>query len=203
MRPSRKFLRALCVLTFGGGVALVALGLKVSLAAHLGASAAALAALGGAVVLLSVLGFVGAGRDKSALLLLYFFLHFLLLACLLVACYAAFVFQDALASWLKHHWGASVLNYLRSKSCCETYEGAEAYLKHRVTVLGIVGVVCMVVELIALYCVVRIVTVPIVMKSMLTVINTLFFVLGVGIFAYGLSVKVHDEMTSGQQWIGA
>lgn len=45
------------------------------------------------MVVLSVLGFVGAGREKSGLLMLYFFLNFFLVTCLLVASYAAFCFQ--------------------------------------------------------------------------------------------------------------
>lgn len=45
------------------------------------------------VVVLSVLGFVGAGREKSGMLMLYFFLNFFLVTCLLVASYAAFCFQ--------------------------------------------------------------------------------------------------------------
>lgn len=49
MRPSRKFLRFLCALSFAGGAALLALGLNVALTAHLHASAVALASLGGYV----------------------------------------------------------------------------------------------------------------------------------------------------------
>lgn len=49
MRPSRKFLRFLCALSFAGGATLLALGLNVALTAHLHASAAALASLGGYV----------------------------------------------------------------------------------------------------------------------------------------------------------
>lgn len=54
MRPSRKFLRFLCVLSFAGGAALLALGINVALTAHLHASAAALASLGGYVDCLAV-----------------------------------------------------------------------------------------------------------------------------------------------------
>ncbi|RLN93981.1 hypothetical protein BBJ28_00018644 [Nothophytophthora sp. Chile5] len=201
MRPSRKFLRVLTLLSFSVGVALLALGLQVSLAAHLGASAAALAGLGGCVVLLSALGFVGAGREKSGPLMLYFFLNFFLATGLFVACYAAFFFRDALESWLKHHWSAAILAALREKSCCTTYEATVDYLEHRVLVLGIIGVACIALVLTSMYCVVRIVTVPIVMRNMLSVMNAVFIVFGTGLFIYGLSVKTHDEMTSGQQWI--
>ncbi|RLN95494.1 hypothetical protein BBJ28_00017816 [Nothophytophthora sp. Chile5] len=201
MRPSRKFLRVLTLLSFSVGVALLALGLQVSLAAHLGASAAALAGLGGCVVLLSALGFVGAGREKSGPLMLYFFLNFFLATGLFVACYAAFFFRDALESWLKHHWSAAILAAMREKSCCATYEATVEYLEHRVLVLGIVGVACIALVLTSMYCVVRIVTVPIVMRNMLSVMNAVFTVFGTGLFIYGLSVKTHDEMTSGQQWI--
>ncbi|KAF4319703.1 hypothetical protein BBO99_00006174 [Phytophthora kernoviae] len=201
MRPSRKVLRLLCLLSFAGGVSLLGLGLQISLSSHVGASAAALSGLGGCVVLLALLGFVGAGRDKSRLLLLFFFLNFLLLTGLFVACYAAFFFRDALESWVKHHWSSDVLAALREKECCATYDKTVDYLEHQLVVVGAVGVVCMLLVVAAMYCVVRIVTVPIVMRSMLSVTNAVFVLLGTGLFIFGLSVKVHDEMTSGQRWI--
>ncbi|KAH7463586.1 hypothetical protein PRIC1_006710 [Phytophthora ramorum] len=201
MRPSRKFLRLLTLLSFGCGVSLLGLALHLVLSTNFSASAAALAALGGCVVLLSALGFVGAGRDKSRLLLLFFFVNFVLVTGLFVACYAAFFFQDALESWVKHHWTAHVLAALRDTSCCATYSDAVQYLEHRVAVVGAVGVACMLLVLASMYCVVRIVTVPIVMRSMLSVMNAIFTLLGTGLFIFGLSVKVHDEMTSGQRWI--
>ncbi|TYZ57050.1 hypothetical protein PybrP1_010702 [[Pythium] brassicae (nom. inval.)] len=201
MRVSRKVLRVLCALTFAGGAALLALGIHVAITAHLHASAAALATLGGAVLALSTLGFVGAGREKSGALMLFFFLHLLLAACLVIASYAAFCFQDTLESWLKHHWGHDVLAYLRAQPCCSSYERAVTHLEAKFVQLGAVGAACLALVLASLYCVVRIVTVPIVMKSMLTVINGIFLLLGLGIFACGLSVKARDEMTAGQEWI--
>ncbi|POM57595.1 Hypothetical protein PHPALM_37870 [Phytophthora palmivora] len=201
MRPSRKFLRLLTLLSFSCGVSLLGLAVHIVATTDFGASAAALAALGGCVVLLSVLGFVGAGRDKSRLLLLFFFADFVLVTGLFVACYAAFFFQDALESWVKHHWTAPVLAALRDTSCCVTYSDAVEYLEHRVVVIGAVGVACMLLVIASMYCVVRIVTVPIVMRSMLSVMNAVFTLLGTGLFIFGLSVKVHDEMTSGQRWI--
>lgn len=203
MRPSRKLLRVLTALSFAGGVALLALGAHVSLRAHLGASAAALSALGALVALLSALGFAGAGRDKSGLLLLFFFLSFLLVASLFVACYAAFCFQDALEAWLKHHWAARVLEHLRALDDCTAFEPCAEYLERRVEQLGAVGAALVALALAQMYCVVRIVTVPIVMKSMLSFVNAVFVALGAGLFGYGLAVKVHADMTSGQQWIGA
>jgi hypothetical protein len=93
--------------------------------------------------------------------------------------------------------------------------------------LGAIGFACIALVLASLYCVIRIVTVPIVMKNMLTVINFIFIALGAGkqltvkvwlsfvpgvlttvffaysgVFAYGLTVKSRDEMTAGQEWIG-
>ncbi|KAG3032821.1 hypothetical protein PC121_g4252 [Phytophthora cactorum] len=201
MRPSRKFLRLLTLLSFGCGVALLGVALHVMLTTDFGASAAALSALGLGVVLLSLLGFAGAGRDKSRLLLLFFFVNFLLVTGLFVACYAAFFFQDALESWVKHHWTANVLAALRDSSCCATYSDAVDYLEHRVVAIGAIGVACMLLVIASMYCVVRIVTVPIVMRSMLSVMNVAFTLLGTGLFIFGLSVKVHDEMTSGQRWI--
>lgn len=191
----------LCALTFAGGAALLALGIRITLTAHLQASAAALASIGAFVVLLSVLGFVGAGRDKSALLMAYFFLNFLLLTGLFVASYAAVAFQDSLAAWLKRNWTHPILDYLRSKPCCVNYATASSYLESQFITLGVIGFVCFALVLVAMYCVIRIFTVPIVMKNLLTVLNLIFVILGVGIFAYGASVKSKDELTSGQEWI--
>ncbi|KAG7391960.1 hypothetical protein PHYPSEUDO_002666 [Phytophthora pseudosyringae] len=201
MRPSRKFLRLLTLLRFGCGVSLLGLALHLVLTTKFGASAAALAALGGCVVALSALGFVGAGRDKSRLLLLFFFADFVLVTGLFAACYAAFFFQDALESWVKHHWTTHVLTALRDTACCATYSDAVQFLERRVALIGAIGVACMLLVVASMYCVVRIVTVPIVMRSMLSVMNAVFALLGTGLFVFGLSVKVHDEMTSGQRWI--
>ncbi|ETO85626.1 hypothetical protein F444_00711 [Phytophthora nicotianae P1976] len=201
MRPSRKFLRLLTLLSFCCGVALLGFALHVVMTTDFGASAAALSALGMGVVLLSLLGFIGAGRDKSRLLLIFFFVNFLLVTGLFVACYTAFFFQDALESWVKHHWTANVLAALRDSSCCATYSEAVDYLEYRVVAIGAIGVACMLLVIASMYCVVRIVAVPIIMRSMLSVMNAIFTLLGTGLFIFGLSVKVHDEMTSGQRWI--
>ncbi|KAK1929837.1 hypothetical protein P3T76_014683 [Phytophthora citrophthora] len=201
MRPSRKLLRVLTLLSFSCGVTLLGLALHLVISTEFGASAAALASLGGCVVVLSILGFIGAGRDKSRLLLLFFFINFLLVTGLFVACYAAFFLQDALESWVKHHWTSNVLAALRETSCCATYNDAVDYLEHRVVIIGAIGVTCMLLVIASMYCVVRIVTVPIVMRSMLSVMNVAFMLLGTGLFIFGFSVKVHDEMTSGQRWI--
>lgn len=73
-----------------------------------------------------------------------------------------------------------MLAYLRAQPCCSSYERAVTHLEAKFVQLGAVGVACLVIMLASLYCVVRIVTVPIVMKSMLTVINGIFLLLGVG-----------------------
>ncbi|DBA05045.1 TPA: hypothetical protein N0F65_000733 [Lagenidium giganteum] len=201
MRPSRKILRAICALTFVCGAALLGLGVHVSVTAHLHASAAALAALGAIVLLLATLGMVGAGREKSGVLMLYFFVNFFLITCLFVASYAAFCFNGTLEAWVKHHWSDPMLDYMRAQPCCATYEATVQHLEARMMLMGAIGFACIALQLISMYCVVRIVTVPIVMKNMLTVINLIFVVLGAGIFAYGVTVKYHDELTAGQHWI--
>ena len=151
-------------------------------------------------MLLSVLGFVGAKRDrKSRLLLLFFFCNFLLVSSLFVMCYAAFFFQDALESWIKHHWAASAL---RDKPCCTTYSDTVQYLKRCAVIVGGLGIACMLLVISAMYCVVRIVTVSVVMRRMQSVLNVVFMILGTGLFVVGLLCDAHDEMTSGQKWMG-
>lgn len=201
MRPSRKFLRLLTLLSFLCGGLLLGLALHLVTMIDFNASAAALGLLGFSVVLLSALGFVGAKREKSRLLLLFFFVNFLLVTGLFVACYAAFFFQDALNSWVKHHWTARVLAGLREQACCATYSGTIDYLYDRMMAIGVIGTICTLAVLLSMYCVVRIVTVPIIMRSMLSVMNIALTLLGTVLFIVGLSVKVHDEMTSGQKWI--
>lgn len=134
------------------------------------------------IVLMAVLGFAGAGRDKSNALMIFFFFNLFLVTCLFVASYAAFCFKDTVASWVKHHWSSSVLAYLRTQSCCGTYESAVDYLEGNFMALGAIGFAVIVVSLLSLHCVVRIVTLPIVMKSMLTVINIIFMALGSSAF---------------------
>lgn len=99
---------------------------------------------------------------------------------ILILC--SYIAQDTLESWLKHHWSDDVLTYLRAQPCCSTYEGTVSYLEHKFVRLGAIGFACIAVVVASLYCVIRIVTVPIVMKNMLTVINFIFLVLGVGTF---------------------
>ncbi|CAI5743651.1 unnamed protein product [Peronospora destructor] len=199
-RRSRRFLRFLTFLSCGCGVSLVSLVLHHVLATAFEVTAAALAALGCCVVLLSILGFIGAGRDKSGLLLLFFFINFLLVTGLFVSCYAAFFFQDVLDSWIKRHWATDVLKALRDTPCCATYSDTVQYLERGVMIMGSVAVACMVLVIASMYCVVRIVTVPIIMRSMLSVMNAIYMLLGTGVFILGLSVHGHDEMTSGQRW---
>uniref|UniRef100_M4BF15 Uncharacterized protein n=1 Tax=Hyaloperonospora arabidopsidis (strain Emoy2) TaxID=559515 RepID=M4BF15_HYAAE len=173
--------------------------LHVRIATNLRSSAAALVTLSSFVMLLSVLGFVGAKRDrKSRLLLLFFFCNFLLVSSLFVMCYAAFFFQDALESWIKHHWAASAL---RDKPCCTTYSDTVQYLKRCAVIVGGLGIACMLLVISAMYCVVRIVTVPVVMRRMQSVLNVVFMILGTGLFVVGLLCDAHDEMTSGQKWM--
>ncbi|KAL7680406.1 putative tetraspanin/Peripherin [Plasmopara halstedii] len=201
MRPSRKFLRLLTLLSFVCGISLLGLALDIVTTTDFNDSAAALGSLGFGVILLSILGFVGAGKERSRLLLLYFFINFLLVTGLFVLCYAAFFFQDALKSWVKHHWTANVLARLRQASCCTTYNDAVEYLYNRMVAVGIIAVICLLVVVLSMYCVVRIVSVPIIMRSMLSVMNVAFTLLGTVLFIVGMVVKMHDEMTSGQKWI--
>ncbi|TDH70470.1 hypothetical protein CCR75_001561 [Bremia lactucae] len=201
MRPTRKLLRLLTLLSFCCGVSLLGLALHVVISTTFGATAASLGFLGLCIVLLSVLGFVGAGREKSRLLLFFFFMNFALVTGLFVACYAAFFLQNALDTWVKHHWTAPVLAGLRQSSCCTTYSDAVVYLHKRSVAIGAIGMTCMLLILFSMYCVVRIVTVPIIMRNMLSVMNVALTLLGIALFLFGLSGKVHEEMTSGQTWI--
>uniref|UniRef100_A0AAV1TNU1 Tetraspanin n=1 Tax=Peronospora matthiolae TaxID=2874970 RepID=A0AAV1TNU1_9STRA len=199
MRQSRTNLRVLTVLSFSCGILMWIFALQVRRATNLRSSAAALVTLSSFVMLLSVLGFVGAKRDrKSRILLLFFGCNFLLVSSLFVMCYAAFFFQDALESWIKHHWAASAL---RDKPCCTTYSDTVQYLKRCAVIVGGLGTVCMLLVISAMYFVVRIVTVPVVMRRMQSVLNVVFMILGTGLFAVGLLCYAHDEMTSGQKWM--
>ncbi|CAI5739603.1 unnamed protein product [Hyaloperonospora brassicae] len=202
MRPSRTFLRLLTILSFGCGLLMASFALHLRIAVGLRAGAAALATISNFVMLLSVLGFVGSRRGrKSRLLLVFFFCDFLLVTCLFAMCYAAFLFQDVLELWVKRHWTASVLSALRDAPCCATYSDTVRYLTHCAVIVGGMGIACMLLVIAAMYCVVRIVTVPIVMRRLQSVLNVVFMLLGTALFAIGLACNVYDAMTSGQKWM--
>lgn len=201
MRPARKALRAICVLTFLCGAALVALSIHVGYHVKLHASAVMLGVLGGFVALLSSLGFVGAGREKSGMLMLFFFVNFLLLTCLLVASYGVICFRESIEAWVRHHWDHAVLAFMRTQPCCATYDTMVQFMEARMMMLSAVGFSALVLLLLSMYLVVRIVTVPIVMKHMLTVINVIFFFAGASLLAYGAAVKYKEEPTAGQRWM--
>jgi uncharacterized protein YacL len=95
-----------------------------------------------------------------------------------------------------------VLALLRQNDCCSSYENAVSYLENKFLLIGSIGFICIGLIVASLVCVVRIVTIPIVMKSLLTVINFIFILLGTGVFSWGIYVKSHDDMTAGQHWIG-
>ncbi|KAF1785696.1 Tetraspanin/Peripherin [Phytophthora cactorum] len=180
MRPSRKFLRLLTLLSF-------AVAWRCSAWRCTPGRRAAF-----------MLGFAGAGRDKSRLTAA-------LLLRELPTCHGALrgLLRGLLLPGRTRVLGQAPLDgqctgALRDSSCCATYSDAVDYLEAPRGGNWSHCVACMLLVIASMYCVVRIVTVPIVMRSMLSVMNVAFTLLGTGLFIFGLSVKVHDEMTSGQ-----
>ena len=68
--------------------------------------------------------------------------------------------------------------------------------------LGAVGLVCVVCLLFACHCAIRILTVPIIMKNMLEIINVMFFFVSFCVMAVGVYTSKHTEVEAGNHWIG-
>jgi hypothetical protein len=112
---------------------------------------------------------------------------------------SALAFQDSFGVYVKHHW--EDLGSLKAQSCCTTTADMNGWLERNFTILGIVGLISCVFMSYGCLCAVRILTVPIIMKNMLVVINIMFFgaafmIMGVGVFALD-----HDEVEAGNKWI--
>jgi hypothetical protein len=186
--------------------------------------ASALAALGGLVVLMSVIGFWGAKNETHSMLLgvraaydyslceaisltiatplfspQYFYITCFLMMLMFLFSVSALAFQDTFAVYVEHHW--EDLGQLKSQACCTDIDKMNAWLERNFTMLGVVGLVTCVFMAYGCLCAVRILTVPIIMKNMLVVINAMFFaaaflIMMVGVFALG-----HDEVEAGNKWI--
>lgn len=74
-------------------------------------------------------------------------------------------------------------------------------IKKHNRVAGGIGISTIFFLTIGLVCSVRILTVPVIMKNMLTMINTGFFFLGIGVLLMGSYVASHSNEVEGVEWI--
>jgi hypothetical protein len=161
--------------------------------------ATALAALGGLVVLMSIIGFYGGKDEKNWMLLGYFYVSCFLIMLMILFSISALAFQENLGPYVQHHWDD--LTELKAQSCCKTMGKMQSFLESNFSILGFVGLISVVFMMYGCNCAVKILTVPIIMKNMLTVINVMFFVTAGGIMATGVFSLGHAEMEAGNQWI--
>lgn len=104
--------------------------------------------------------------------------------------------------WVKHNWDTPSLALLRKQGCCDTAQDTTKFLKFNFMALGILGFTLVGLLLIALQCTLKIVTLPIIMRNLVTTINVVFIAMGAGLIVVGLQLNLHEEMEMGHEWIG-
>ncbi|KDO27097.1 hypothetical protein SPRG_07808 [Saprolegnia parasitica CBS 223.65] len=210
LRRYRRTLQATTLLGTVGGVVVAYYGITLSSlvqaaapgGARLAVAAIALATIGCLYACASMLGFCGstAKHERVRCLMIYFYATIVVSVLLVLFTYMALAAPSAIANWLRLHW--SVLG-LEGHACCQTYDSAITYLSHRFTTLGGLAVASIACMFASLYCVIKIVTVPTVMRDILSVINVIFVFLGLATFGYGLYMMAHDALDAGEDWIAS
>ncbi|OQR95181.1 hypothetical protein ACHHYP_00236 [Achlya hypogyna] len=210
IRRYRRTLQVVTILGIVGGVVVAYYGITLSALVHasvpdgsfLSVAAVALSTLGCLYACASILGFCGstAKHERVRCLMVYFYATIIVCVVLVLFAYLALAAPSTVSNWLRLHWSSLGLE---DEVCCSTFDDAHAYLRRRFISMGIIAAVSVVCMLLALYCVIKIVTVPVVMRDILTVINVIFIVLGLGMFSYGIHMTSHDVLDAGQHWIAS
>ncbi|OQR81332.1 hypothetical protein THRCLA_11823 [Thraustotheca clavata] len=210
MRRHRHALQLLTLLSIVGGAFVAYYGITLSAMVRAASttpgvssiSALALATIGCLYAFASVLGFCGAiaKHERIRCLMVYFYATIFVSIILLLFTYTALAAPTTISNWLRLHWSSLGLE---DQVCCKTFEDAQAYLSERFVYMGIIAGVSVVCMFIALYCVVMIVTVPMVMRDILSVLNAMFIFLSLGAIIYGTYMTYHNIMDAGQQWMAS
>jgi len=104
--------------------------------------------------------------------------------------------EDVLA-WCQEEYERDDCEQIRDDAVSD----GEAWLEEKFMVAGLVGLGTIVFLGFAMWYSVRILTVPIVMKSMLNVINLVFLFVGGSVAAVGFYAYSHEELDAGNEWI--
>jgi len=157
--------------------------------------------VGSLMIVFAIMGIVGAKNETSWLLLTYFYMCVFLISMLLLFSVGVVAFQGAVETYVDHHWEDTSMGRVRSFNCCKTKADAIAYLKRNLDFLGGAGFTAIGVLSYACYCTVRLISVPIVMKNMLVVINFIFMFIGACVAGYAGYVTQNVNLEAGNEWI--
>ena len=103
-----------------------------------------------------------------------------------------YVPQDSFNTYVDHHWPELQEAAKGLGSCCETRQGLEDYFRSKFNVIGGIGFGTIAVLALSSWMTVKVLTIPIIMKNMLTIINGLYCVVGAGITAMGAYLQRHE-----------
>ncbi|RHZ29693.1 hypothetical protein DYB37_013074 [Aphanomyces astaci] len=212
VRTCRRVVQVLTLLSMLAGCAIAYFGIIVSSSltstadsSSSSVTAVMLATFGVVYVGVSMVGFCGvlATKERLQFLMIYFYSTLFISVAFIVFAYMALVAPSTMATWLKLHWSALPL---RHHACCRTFDDAHAYelsssqcvLSHpslhseyrfistRYAMLGALGLASIVALVTTLFCIIKIASVPVVMRHMLSVVNAMFVVVATGTYVLQL-----------------
>ncbi|ETV97557.1 hypothetical protein, variant 1 [Aphanomyces invadans] len=222
VRTCRRVVQVVTVMSMLVGCAIAYFGIVVassmSSTAESSSSVTAvmLATCGIVYVAVSMVGFCGvlATKERLQFLMIYFYATLLVSVVFLVFTYMALVAPSSIVTWLKLHWSTLPL---RHRPCCRTFDNARAYeptgtpctltrpsrrfVSTRYSMLGVLGAAGIASLVMTLVCIVKIASVPVVMRHMLSVVNAMFIVAATVAIVYGLHAKGYDALDGGWDWL--
>ncbi|CAK4156445.1 unnamed protein product [Aphanomyces euteiches] len=207
VRQIRRVLQVLTVLSMLSGVTIAYFGIvltaAMSSAEHVSSAfvtAVLLAIFGILYVLSSMAGLCGVSASKERLqfLMVYFYANIAIIVVFVLFGYMAIVAPTSLKAFLKHHWGHLPLRYHR---CCRTFDDAYTFFSLRFVWLGVFGIGSALCLIVSTYLVIKLATIPVVMRHLLTVVNAMFILVGLATFAYGLYIKSYRALDGGLHWL--
>ncbi|ETV73925.1 hypothetical protein H257_11249 [Aphanomyces astaci] len=207
VRTCRRVVQVLTLLSMLAGCAIAYFGIIVSSSltstadsSSSSVTAVMLATFGVVYVAVSMVGFCGvlATKERLQFLMIYFYSTLFISVAFIVFAYMALVAPSTMATWLKLHWSALPL---RHHACCRTFDDAHAFISTRYAMLGALGLASIVALVTTLLCIIKIASVPVVMRHMLSVVNAMFVVVATAAIAYGLHAKEYAVLDGGWDWI--
>ena len=200
--PGRKALIWTNVLILAVGVAVTAYSGYLIFLVQTTASTG-MTAVGSMMVVFAIFGFVAARSENTKMLLGYFYSCIFLVSMILLFSIGALLFQRVLETYIDQNWEdtTSPVYRLRNFDCCKTPSSTKAYLEKNLDVLGALGFAAVATLTFAAYSTVKLISVPIVMKNMLVVINVIFMLIGVCVAGYAIYVTQNSQLEEGAAWI--
>eukprot|EP00753_Platysulcus_tardus_P016276 PLAT5573.1.p2 GENE.PLAT5573.1~~PLAT5573.1.p2 ORF type:complete len:342 (+),score=184.86 PLAT5573.1:65-1090(+) len=184
------------------GILLIYFGVRAN--SHVpGAAAQGAAVLGSFLLLLSLLGIVGTRKRSTTGLLIYFYISIAVLMALLLFSFGALFFQDAIRGYLERNWDDLRQHFPEFEGLDRTnaLTNAEAYVRSNVRAVGIAGIVTLLFQSLAVTASVKLLTLPVVMRSLLMVTNSFFCLIGICVTAVGGYATSHSELLAADAWV--